>query len=237
MRTSSKRNPAIPEHVRLTEPYVYPPVSEWRNPPTPGKSEAPSYRLPSLWKSPATATANPGVPEAEVQERERRAYRRGLEEGNAQARAEHEKALATIRQEVGAAVKAFRAERAAYFDDIETEVVRLALAIARKILHRESQIDPNLLAGIVRVALEKFEAGTTVKLRVHRTQLDAWRASFAEFAHGKPSPEVVADDSLAPEQCILETTLGSADLSLEAQLKEIEQGFFDLLAHRPGNLP
>jgi flagellar biosynthesis/type III secretory pathway protein FliH len=32
----------------------------------------------------------------------------------------------------------------------------------------------------------------------------------------------------------LETELGITDLSLETQLKEIEQGLFDLLAQRPG---
>jgi flagellar assembly protein FliH len=33
--------------------------------------------------------------------------------------------------------------------------------------------------------------------------------------------------------CILETEMGSANFSIEAQLKEVEQGFFDLLAQRP----
>jgi len=34
---------------------------------------------------------------------------------------------------------------------------------------------------------------------------------------------------LGPEDCILETDLGSANFSIDAQMKEIEQGFFDLL--------
>ena len=33
--------------------------------------------------------------------------------------------------------------------------------------------------------------------------------------------------------CILETELGSTELGLESQLKEIETGLFDLLAQRP----
>jgi flagellar assembly protein FliH len=36
-----------------------------------------------------------------------------------------------------------------------------------------------------------------------------------------------------PKACLLETELGVADLGLDAQLKEVEQGFFDLLAQRP----
>jgi flagellar assembly protein FliH len=32
---------------------------------------------------------------------------------------------------------------------------------------------------------------------------------------------------------VLETELGSANFGLDTQLKEVEQGFFDLLALRP----
>jgi flagellar assembly protein FliH len=32
---------------------------------------------------------------------------------------------------------------------------------------------------------------------------------------------------------VLETELGETEIGLEAQLKEIERGFFDLLAQRP----
>jgi flagellar assembly protein FliH len=43
----------------------------------------------------------------------------------------------------------------------------------------------------------------------------------------------MGDATLGPGRCMLETELGSTDLTLETQLKEIEQGFFDLLAQRP----
>ena len=45
----------------------------------------------------------------------------------------------------------------------------------------------------------------------------------------------MADPSIEVHNCILETELGTTELGLDAQLKEIEQGFFDLLAQRPDN--
>jgi len=36
--------------------------------------------------------------------------------------------------------------------------------------------------------------------------------------------------------CLLETEVGSTDFSVQAQLEEIEKGFFDLLAARPSKL-
>jgi flagellar assembly protein FliH len=45
--------------------------------------------------------------------------------------------------------------------------------------------------------------------------------------------EVAEDPKLSDQDCILETQLGAANFGLDTQLKEVEQGFFDLLALRP----
>ncbi len=45
--------------------------------------------------------------------------------------------------------------------------------------------------------------------------------------------QIIGDSSLEDGRCVLETSLGVAELGIDAQLKEIERGFFDLLAHRP----
>jgi flagellar assembly protein FliH len=43
----------------------------------------------------------------------------------------------------------------------------------------------------------------------------------------------VEDPQLTDQDCLLETELGTANFGLDSQLKEVEQGFFDLLALRP----
>lgn len=235
MPTSSK--PDWPESLRrpLTEPFVYPLVPGWASAGT-VKGDGNVQNPCALW-GPALHSAGLGIPEEEVREREKAARALGTEEGRGLARQELEKSLLAARAGVAEAIRQFRAEREAYFQRVEAEVVRLALSIARKILHRESQLDPALLAGIVRVAMGKFDAGTSVKLRVHRGQARAWQDALAGSQGDAAPAEIAEDDSLGPDQCILETRMGSTELSLEAQLKEIEQGFFDLLAQRPGATP
>ena len=60
--------------------------------------------------------------------------------------------------------------------------MQLALAIARKILHREAQIDPLLLTGLVHVALEKLGAGTRVRLRANPADIHFWNEYFVAAA-------------------------------------------------------
>ena len=177
----------------------------------------------------------PRLSEDQIRAREARARKEGREEGLAQSRAEFEKKLAGEKQALVQAARDFARERETYFHRVEAEVVSLALAIARKILHREAQVDPLLLAGVVRVGLDNVTAGTRVRLRVHPDQIQAWQAFFSQQPDLQSLPELMGDATLGPGRCMLETELGSTDLTLETQLKEIEQGFFDLLAQRPKN--
>lgn len=157
----------------------------------------------------------------------------GHEEGRAEARKNFEQKLTEERGTIAAALTQFARDRVAYYARLEREVVQLALAIARKILHREAQVDPLLLAGIVRVALEKIEGATAVTLRVHPQVAADWRRYLASRMEPENLPTIVEDPALEPERCVLETSMGTAQLGVELQLKEIEQGFMDLLAARP----
>jgi flagellar assembly protein FliH len=157
----------------------------------------------------------------------------GRQEGEAAARAGYEDQLGRVREGVRAALEDFAQERTNYYHSVEAEVVQLALSIARKILHREAQVDPLLLAGVVRVALDQIEDNTKVVVRVHPQQAADARGYFAKTMDPQRVPEVVEDASVQLDGCVLQTELGTTELGIEAQFKEIEQGLLDLLAQRP----
>lgn len=173
-----------------------------------------------------------------AEERNRRqqaeSFEQGRRAGQQQLRSEFDAALAKSRDQIGHALGEFAVEKQDYYRRIEGEVVELALAIARKILHREVQIDPNTLAGIVRVTLGKLDIGTKVTLHVHAQEAADWRRYFACQLEDAPMPEIQEDSALAPGECRIETLLGSTEIGLQSQLKEIETGLLDLLAERPG---
>jgi flagellar assembly protein FliH len=130
------------------------------------------------------------------------------------------------------ALELFQDERRNYFRRVESDVVHLALAIAAKILHHEVQVDPLLVATLVRVAVDKMNDVSRVSVRVAPAKAEKWREHLANSPEGS-TIAVVVDAHLEVEDCILETDLGSANFSIQAQLKEVEQGFYDLLAQRP----
>ena len=170
----------------------------------------------------------------------RQAIAAAREEGRREGQHAAEAALIGDQQKnntrIAAAIDAFRAERQKYFKDVEREVVRLALAIAARVLHREAQLDPLFLAGAVRVALDKLADTSGVVLRVAPGQVLVWQEMFRLSENASEQPEILGDLSLSAAECVLETRLGTIEVGVRAQLEEIEKGFFDLLDQRPASM-
>jgi flagellar assembly protein FliH len=157
----------------------------------------------------------------------------GIREGLQQAQQSFEKELADERSKIAEALRHFGRKTNEYYARAEVEMVHLSLAIAAKILHREAQVDRMLVAALVKVAMEKLQRGTAATVRVRPEEVADWNRYFEGNTGADIRVEVTADPSVEVHNCILETELGTTVLGLDAQLKEIEQGFFDLLAQRP----
>jgi flagellar assembly protein FliH len=166
----------------------------------------------------------------EMSEQLRRVRTEARNEARLESEQELKDEIARERLALKKASESFLRERNKYFSGVEAEVVKLALAIAERVLHREVKLDPLLLAGVVRVALEKIVEDSTLILRVPVETCDAWRDLFSTQ---RPAVEVVGDELLNLGDCVLETSIGKVQLGIAAQLKEIERGFFDLMQHRP----
>lgn len=172
------------------------------------------------------------LPETERKRREAAAWEAGRHEGEAQAIAAAGAQIEEIRKSISVALEQFARERQEYYLRAERELVQLALSIARKILQRESTIDPLLLAGMVRVQLERMNQSTRTIVRVHPDQVSDFRNYFARHLQEK-EPEVIEDVSLELNRCVLQSELGTTEVGPDVQLKEIEQGLLDLEAARP----
>lgn len=170
----------------------------------------------------------------------RRSFEAGRERGLQEGRQAEREALAATRQveearrkaQVAELVQRFAEDRERYLHSIEHEVVTLALAVAARILRREAQMDPLLLTGAVRVALGQLSNSTEVRLRVPAGELDLWREVIAHLPNLNVKPVVEAGEGMRMGDCLIETSVGTVDLGIRAQMAEIERGFFDRAGQR-----
>jgi len=172
--------------------------------------------------------------EERIQDASRRSFEAGRIQGVEQGRAAEKASCGPASQHLAAQIEqmtaGFAVERDRYLQTVEHEVVKLALAVAARILRREAQMDPLLLTGAVRVALGQLAASTSVRLRVPPAELDLWTESVAHLPGLSVRPQILPGDGMRLGDCVVETDLGSVDLGVRAQLSEIERGFFDRTA-------
>ncbi|WP_263385400.1 FliH/SctL family protein [Granulicella arctica] len=139
--------------------------------------------------------------------------------------------IATECERITGVCTEFAKARASYFMSVEEEVVRLALAIAARVLNREAKLDPLLLGAVVRMALEKVAEDSGAVLHVPIAEVESWRTMLSTESESVVT--VVGEERMAEAECFLETSVGRVELGVVAQMEEIEKGFFDLLQQRP----
>jgi len=164
------------------------------------------------------AQAEPGTEEA---------YQRGLREGEAAARG----VLQPVLERLAHSIDLVAGLRARVRKEAEADLVKLSVAIARRILHRELSVDPEAILGLMKVALEKLQAQEIHRVRVHPDLEAVVRAALERFAAGR-SVQVVSDRGREPGAVVFETERGNLDASVETQLQEIGRGLADRLRGR-----
>lgn len=165
--------------------------------------------------------------ESELPIRIDQARQTGFREGEAAAQAKAQAALDAALQRLARAAAEVAGYRAAYRRESEQEMVKLSLAIARKVLKRELTVDPAALQGVVKAALETLNAGEVYRIRLAAPDAAALDRHIQSM--GLPQAiEVIADPALERGTVLFETARGMVDAGVQTQLGEIERGFADL---------
>lgn len=181
-------------------------------------TEAPRMLYSDAGSSEARQTSEEG------EQRVREAHQRGFREGEAAATQKMAAQVTVKVEQLGRSIEQLALHRAKIQREAEPELVRLALAIARRIMRRELTVDPDSLQGLLKAGLEKIESA-----EAHRVRVNPEHAStVAALLEGSARPiEVTSEPGLPVGAVIFETSRGSVDVGMETQLKEIERGFAD----------
>lgn len=178
---------------------------------------------------------DPANPQTRLAQLERETERRiqegrqaGFQEGLAKAKAAAAGEMNALHERIGKTIAELAGLRPRLRLQAEADLLKLALAIARRILHRELAVDPQALHGLIQAALEKLRSEEICRVRIHPSQEPLFR-SVLEHSPQARTVEFQADPTLDRGAAVFETTRGNLDASVETQLREIEQGLSDRL--------
>ncbi len=112
----------------------------------------------------------------------------------------------------------------------EEDLVRLAVAIARRILHREVIVDPDAMIGLIKAAFSRLDVREVIQIRTDPDNY-ALLQRVCETLGLPRAAKVIADAGLRKGSLVIETARGELDASVETQLLEVQRGFTDVVNH------
>jgi flagellar assembly protein FliH len=163
----------------------------------------------------------------EAERRARESYAAGMRDGEAAGRARAAAEVQPVIERLGRSINEVAGLRPRLRAEAEADLVRLSLAIARRVLRRELAIDPEALHGLVLGALEKLQGREITRVHVHPSHAALITGCLRQISAG--GVEIVPDPAREPGAIVFETQRGNLDASIESQLQEIERGLTDLL--------
>jgi flagellar assembly protein FliH len=198
--------------------------------PFPARSEAPS---PDAQAAERLAALQRRISELEasIEQRSCEARDAGYREGEAAGRAQANAQVQQLLEKLARSIQEIAEARPKLRAQAESDLLALSLAIARKILHRELSTDPDSIAGLIKVCLDKVRLQEITRIRLHPQHHAAVQQLLARTSNGVQM-ELLPDPTLQLGGVIIETTRGEFDASVDVQLKEIERGLTDRLALR-----
>lgn len=185
----------------------------------PGRSQAATILLNARSQARAIFADAQATAHAVAAAERQQAWDSGYADGAAQARRQGAVAV----QQLGALVANAALAHEESARNMDEEALALVIAITREVVRREIATAPETILLIARAALNELSLTTSVLLRVHPDDQEVLQAQVPALGLA-PSihVSVVADETIAPGGCLVESGAGRIDGTLEGRLARIE---------------
>ncbi len=114
------------------------------------------------------------------------------------------------------------------YHNIEKEVVKLALAIARKIVCREIEMDREVVVCVAREALARMEDPGKIKIKMNPQDIqfiNETKYKLSDLIGNIDNVSLEPEENIQSGGCIIETNLGEIDARIEKQILAVEESF------------
>jgi len=115
----------------------------------------------------------------------------------------------------------------------ESDMMRLVMAIAKKVIASELTTNPYFIVNVLREAIDFLDHPDNITVYVNPQDLDKILAitqsdSFFEIGSPDVNLDFRADNRISPGGCSLESQGGSVDTRLETRISGIEQALWEV---------
>lgn len=151
---------------------------------------------------------------------EQAARDRARVEVRAELEIEAQAQVADLREQLAATIAEISNVKESIAAQAETELVELALEIAKKIVGREVTFDREIAFTLVKVSLSRLQTHASARVHLHPEDF-AFVQAQRERLNYHGALEIIEDRSIALGGCLVKTETGDIDARIESQFEEI----------------
>jgi flagellar biosynthesis/type III secretory pathway protein FliH len=148
----------------------------------------------------------------------------GRKAGHQAALTEHKAQLAQAINALAAALKQVEGSRKQLEAEALSEVVQLAVAVARKVTKRQGELDEQVVVANLREAMKLVVHAADLRVAVHPAQVKVLAEAMPKLQLEWPAlehAELIEDATLAAGGCRVFTLHGRVDADLDGQLNRV----------------
>jgi flagellar assembly protein FliH len=172
--------------------------------------------------------------EVDIELIEKNAFEKGFRQGEQSGLTTAEEKIDVLIKHHAESILEMGRIKSVLYSQVEREVAKLAIEVAKKIVHREIQVDQDIIQTLVHVALAHVAEKTPVTIHVNPVDYNYISERQTELSHAEGrSITLVADKSIERGGCFIDTDCGDIDARLEEKFHEVEHAFFEGVSQHP----
>jgi flagellar biosynthesis/type III secretory pathway protein FliH len=170
------------------------------------------------------------APAVDLAQLEKNAFEDGYRKGEKAGKEIAEKKIDEIMKRYAEAIFEVGKLKPSLYTQVEREVVKLAIEVAKKIVHREIQADRDIIQTLVRVALSHVAEKSAVTVHINPIDHSYLMEQRVELSQTEGRDiTLLADKSIERGGCLIKTECGDIDARIEEKFREVEHAFFQEL--------
>ena len=169
-----------------------------------------------------------GFVDETVREIEEKAYAKGFARGEKAGVKSGNDKIESVVNSINQGLSELIKIRQGIYLETEQEIVKLAMAIARKIVCNEIRVKKDTVVNVVKEAVKKVEGNEKVKVKLSRKDfqfIKNEKPAITDKINNFENVSFEMDESIPDGGCIIETESGDIDARIEKQFQAVEEAF------------
>lgn len=160
---------------------------------------------------------------AEIEEQARQdGHKEGFDKGRREGLAAGKKHIDESLARLDKVIEAFSEPLQQVNEAVEEELINLAMAIAKQIIRREIQQDPQQILSVMREAMAELPSATRqVRIYLHPDDASLVREAYADHDVEERPWKIIDDMALSRGGCRIESQTSRIDASVEKRLNSV----------------